>query len=67
MSRAGTSPVKNVSVTIDGVTHQGAYFVQGSMVHVRSPLGAQATQVGWSPPGTIAMLLLSQLAREAKR
>ena len=45
MSRAGPSPVRNVTVTIDGVTHHGAYFVQGSMVYVRSTLGAQATQM----------------------
>src|SRR6516225_8918700 len=45
MSRAGPSPVRNVTVTIDGVTHHGAYFVQGSMVYVRSTLGAQATKM----------------------
>jgi hypothetical protein len=67
MNRAGPSPVKSVTVIIDGVTHHGSYFVQGSIVHVRSPLGAKSTQVGDFPPETTARLLLSELVREAKR
>jgi hypothetical protein len=34
--------VKSVTVTIDGVTHQGTYYVQRSIVYVRSPLGEKA-------------------------
>ena len=45
---------KSVTVTIDGVAYQGTYSVQRSMVYVRSPLGTKATQVGESPPETIA-------------
>jgi hypothetical protein len=67
MNRAGPSPVKSVAVIIDGVTHHGSYFVQGSTVHVRSPLGSRAIQVGGSPPEAIAILLLSELVREPKR
>jgi hypothetical protein len=67
MSRVGPSPVESVTVIIDGVTHHGSYFLRGSVVHVRSPLGARATQVGGSPPEAIAMLLLSELVREPKR
>ena len=63
MSRGCLSPVKSVTVTIDGVTYQGTYFVQDSIVHVRSPLGAKSTQVGKSSPETVAKLLLSALAR----
>jgi hypothetical protein len=59
--------VRSVTVTINGVTYQGTYYVQGSMVYVRSPLGAKATQLGKSSPGELAMLLLSELVREAKR
>jgi len=43
-----------------------AYYVQGSIVHVRSLLGAKATQLEGSSPEAIAMLLLSELVREAK-
>jgi len=63
VSRGCLSPVKSVTVTIDGVTYQGTYIVQDSIVHVRSPLGAKSTQVGKSSPETVAKLLLSELAR----
>ena len=59
--------VRSVTVTIDGVTHHGTYYVQGSVVHVRSPLGEKITKVRRSPPEALAMLLLKELVREAKR
>jgi hypothetical protein len=59
--------VRSVTVTIDGVTHHGTYYVQGSVLHVRSPLGEKIAEVGTSPPEAIARLLLSALVREAKR
>ena len=59
--------VKSVTVTIDGVTYQGTYYVQRSMVYVRSQLGEKITKVRRSPPEAIARLLLSELAREARR
>jgi hypothetical protein len=59
--------VRSVTVTIDSVTHHGTYYVHGSEVHVRSPLGEKITKVGRSPPEAIARLLLSELVREAKR
>ena len=58
---------KSVTVTIDGVAYQGTYSVQRSMVYVRSPLGTKATEVGESPPETIAKLLLSDLAKAGQR
>ena len=66
MTSGRPTQVKSVTVTFDGVTHHGTYFVLGSMVHVRSPLGAKATQLGKSSPGELAMLLLSELIRETK-
>jgi hypothetical protein len=63
MSRTGPSPVKSVTVTSDGVTHHGAYFVQRSTVYVRSPLGDKAIQVGGAEPVAIARLLLLELVR----
>ena len=58
---AGDKPilVERVTVTSDGATHEGAYYVNGSVLHVRSPLGAKAAQVGGSPPKAIAELLLN--------
>jgi hypothetical protein len=60
---SGLSPVKRVTVTIDGVTHEGMYFIQNYMVHVLSSFGAKATQVGGSPPEMVARMLLSELVR----
>jgi hypothetical protein len=62
-----TSQVKSVTVKFDGVTYHGTCFVLGSMVHVRSPLGAKSTKLGKSSPAELAMLLLSELVREAKQ
>jgi hypothetical protein len=55
--------VKSVTVTIDGVTHHGTYYVQRSIVYVRSPLGEKARQVAGSSPEAMARLLLSEMAR----
>jgi len=59
--------VKSVTVTVDGVTHQGTYYVQGSVLHVRSPLGEKITQIEESSPETLAKMLLWKLVHEAKR
>jgi hypothetical protein len=70
MSRGRTGRpfiVKSVTVTVDGVTHQGTYYVQGSVLHVRSPLGEKITQIGESSPEALAKLLLWKLVHEAKR
>ena len=61
------APVKPVTITIDGVTHEGSYFLQDLTLHIRSPLGAMAIQVGSLPPEAVAKLLLSELVREAKK
>ena len=55
--------VKNVTVMIDGIEHDGTYYVQGLMVYVRSEKGQKAAQLGGSRPETIARLLLSELVR----
>jgi hypothetical protein len=36
----------------------------GSILHVRSPFGAKATEVGGSPPKAIAELLLSEIVSD---
>ena len=60
---AKPTSVKDITVTIDGVTHRGTYYVQSSMVHVQSEKGTKATQVGGSPPEMLASMLLSELMR----
>ena len=66
MARNRLTPVRPVTVTIDGATHEGTYFVRDSIVHVQSPFGAKAIQIGTMPAKTIAKLLLSELVRSDK-
>ena len=49
-----SSPVRNIEVTIDGVTHQGTYYTRGR----------KQTQIAGVPAESIAKLLLSELVRE---
>jgi hypothetical protein len=60
----GPFPVRKITVEIDGVTHEGTYYVQSSLVYVQYATGKKATQVGGSPAKSIAKLLLSELVRE---
>jgi hypothetical protein len=54
-----------VAVEIDGKQHVGTYEVKGDLVIVTSADGRrEATQVGGSPPDTIARTLLRELVRE---
>lgn len=57
-------PVQKVTITLDGVTHEGSYYVQDSTVYVQYGTGKKATQVGGSTAKSIAHLLLSELVRE---
>jgi hypothetical protein len=66
MIQIGPFSVKHVSVTLNGVTHHGTYYLQGSRVHVQCPYGQKATQIGGSPPEAIAKLLLGELVRTTK-
>jgi hypothetical protein len=66
MGRNRLTPGRTVTITIDGVTHEGTYFVLGLIVHVQSPVGTKATQLGMMPASTVAKLLLSELMRSHK-
>ena len=55
--------VRNIAVTLDGVTHIGTYYAQGPTVHVQCDAGTRATQRGGSPAATIAKLLLVEMVR----
>lgn len=57
--------VRNIAVTLDGVTHIGTFYVQGPMVHVQCDAGTKATQRGGSPAAAIAKLLLFEMVRGA--
>ena len=61
------SPVERVTVTILGVTYEGTYYVQQSIVYVQSAYGSKATQVGgFSSPEALAKMLLSELQHRLK-
>jgi hypothetical protein len=60
---AGPTSVRNVTVTLDGVTHSGAYYVQGSLVHVRCDAGTKADTAWQIARMSVAKLLLSELVR----
>jgi hypothetical protein len=53
--------VKPVSVTINGATYRGSYFVEKKIVHLDSTFGQKAAELGGSSPETIAKLLLSEV------
>jgi hypothetical protein len=59
-----SSPVRNITVTIDGVTHSGKYYTHGPMLYVHHENGRKATQIGDSAADTLARLLLSELVRD---
>jgi hypothetical protein len=55
--------LRNVMISLDGVTHKGTYYAQGSLVHVQCDAGTKATQLGRLPAMSVAKLLLSELVR----
>ena len=68
IKHARPAPVLNVfTVTIDGVTHRGTYYVQDSVVHVQCDAGKKATQVGRLPERSLAKLLLSELVHKQRK
>jgi len=55
---------KPISVEIGGVTHQGRYQTENRMIRVDYEGASKATQLGGSPPGVLARLILAELVRE---
>jgi hypothetical protein len=58
---AGPASVRNVTVTLDGVTYKGTYHTHGSMVYVQYGDARRNTRTGGLTAESIAMLLLSEL------
>jgi hypothetical protein len=59
-----SSPVRNLTVTIDGVAYEGTYYTHDTMVYVQLGTGRAETQIGGSPAEAIAGMLLSELVRD---
>jgi hypothetical protein len=51
-------PVRNITITMDGVTHEGTCYTRGAMVYVQYGTECKATQIGGWPAESIAELLL---------
>ena len=60
-------PVRKTTITIDGKTYEGTYYVQRLMVHVQSPFGSKARRVERPGPEVMARLLLWELVRESQK
>jgi hypothetical protein len=59
-----SSPVKDVTVTIGGVTHTGKYYTHGPVVYVHYRDRRKEAQIGDSPPELAAKLLLLELVED---
>jgi hypothetical protein len=55
--------LNDVSVSLEGVTHHGTYYVQRGILYVQCHRGEKKTQVGSTGPMPMAKLLLSQIMR----
>jgi hypothetical protein len=57
-----SSPVKNLTITVDGVEHHGTYYTHERTVYVQHENGRKATHFR-ERPESIASLLLFELVR----
>jgi hypothetical protein len=55
-----------IAVRVGGKLHSGAYTVEEAIVRVVYKGKSKATQVGGSPPETIAGMLLRELVWESR-
>jgi hypothetical protein len=58
-----SSPVQDVTDTIDGVTYTGRFYTHGPTVFVQYMGKKKQTLIGGSPPESIARMLLSEMVR----
>jgi hypothetical protein len=58
---------QSFSVDVDGKSYDGRYTIDGGMIVVQAPRGdTEETQLGGTPPESLAILLLSQMVREGR-
>jgi hypothetical protein len=56
-----------ITITLkDGRIVTGSYGCSDRYVTVKTMLGSKTTQLGGSPPASLAMIMLSELAEEGK-
>jgi hypothetical protein len=57
---------RTIEIRFDGRVVRGSWAHDGSMVQVRTPYADKTTQIGGSPPETLARIMLGELAKEGK-
>jgi hypothetical protein len=57
---------RTIEIRIGGRVVRGSWGHDDSMVQVRTPYGHKTTQIGGSPPITIARIMLRELAEEGR-
>lgn len=60
-------PVRPVAITIRSATYRGTYFVDRSVVYVRSRFGIRSAKLDGASPLVTAKALLSELATGRSR
>lgn len=60
----GTAESYSVQCEVAGRMYQGTYTISGGMVHVLCDQGRESTQIGGSPPATVARMLLRGLVNK---
>ncbi|HWI05560.1 MAG TPA: hypothetical protein VNT52_17270 [Acidimicrobiales bacterium] len=55
-----------ITVEIDGQTFSGSYEVARGIITVSTAYGRKSTQVGSTPPDTLARILLRELVQAEK-
>jgi hypothetical protein len=64
MSDISYTPIETV---IDGRVYPGRFGIDRGVIHVVSHYGDRKTQVGGTPPPTLARMILGELVREHLR
>jgi hypothetical protein len=58
---------ERISIEFDGKTYAATYTVERDIVTVHTAFDQKSTQVGGSPPETLAMTMLREMAQAARR
>jgi hypothetical protein len=59
-----TVETTTISVRTGGVTHAGVYAARDGLITVMTVYGSKTTELGQSPPETLAWLMMLEIVRE---
>jgi len=66
MAKKHTPRKYEISREFEGNAYNASYFIQSKMVTLECKYGTKSTQLGTSPPQTLARLLFGEALRDAK-